>query len=335
VKCNLDHASFLAGEKVEDYVGRIKNFRIGEVEDNNEMKKAVLADVYLANSARISPRGNLFDYILAMAANDSDMFGLSIVFSGRAYRVDLAGAKVYQDNPEFEAAPMPNFVELENLYSVDFVSTPAANDKLFSAENIENKFSLAVQNYNILRAEKGLSKVKVIYSQTQEDKTNMNETVIETPAAVEAVEVALSTPAEVPATVADEAKPVEVSPTIVEVLAAVPEVVETPAPVAVVEAALSQTNNLVNETINFAAQEQLNLMIKTVAELQDRVVELSKRLSDDKPHGITPIAFCVINDAKPEDIEFETIKNKYSKTHGESKAKALAIMEQMLKRKSK
>ena len=109
------------------FIGRFKNFRL----DGDQCR----ADLFLSNEAKDTPHGNLYQYVLNMAANEPDMFGTSIVFTpGAYYRRDLdTGEKVY----EAEFAQERNlsdelYVECDALHACDAVDEPAANDGLFS-----------------------------------------------------------------------------------------------------------------------------------------------------------------------------------------------------------
>ena len=123
------------------FIGRFKNFR--------EEGTQALADLYLSNSAKETPNGNLFDYVLSLAENDADMFGTSIVFTrGREYKKDYdnGGEKVFSpysktakgercsDCDEWNEIESEIYVECETLHACDAVDEPAANDGgLFSA----------------------------------------------------------------------------------------------------------------------------------------------------------------------------------------------------------
>jgi hypothetical protein len=111
------------------FIGRFKNFR--QVEDQ------VKADLFLSNEAKSTPHGDLYSYVLGMATNEPDMFGISIVFTpGATYRRDLdTGEKVVMS--EYETEPDRNlseeiYVECAELHACDTVDDPAANEGLFS-----------------------------------------------------------------------------------------------------------------------------------------------------------------------------------------------------------
>lgn len=109
------------------FMGRAKNFRVDG--------KSTRADAFLSKEAKEAPGGNLYDYVLGMAENEPDAFGLSIVFKpGKKYKRDKDGEKEYGSiSPDDKV-----FIENESMTFVDFVDTPAANeDGLFSAFNNE------------------------------------------------------------------------------------------------------------------------------------------------------------------------------------------------------
>jgi len=98
-------------------LGRYRNFR-------QEGNKAI-ADLYLDESAKKSPKGNLYDYVFDLAENNPDMFGASIAFkAGKSFK-KLAT----ENNKEVEK----EFATIQLLYAADLVDNPAATDGLFSA----------------------------------------------------------------------------------------------------------------------------------------------------------------------------------------------------------
>jgi hypothetical protein len=106
------------------FIGRFKNFAV----DGDQVR----ADLFMSASAKETPHGNLYDYVLNMAKNEPDVFGTSIVFTpGRTYRRDDEGNKVIVES--FDAGnDEPVFVECDALHACDAVDEPAANDGLFS-----------------------------------------------------------------------------------------------------------------------------------------------------------------------------------------------------------
>jgi uncharacterized coiled-coil protein SlyX len=121
------------------FLGRAKNFR---VDRSGEDRALARADIHLSETAEEAPQGNLYDYTLAMASKEADMFGSSIVFKGGKTFVKKDGKKVYD---YYEATPLgravkdeykdePVFIEMAKLYAADLVDDPAANPSgLFQA----------------------------------------------------------------------------------------------------------------------------------------------------------------------------------------------------------
>jgi hypothetical protein len=131
------------------FIGRFKNFSKQTVtrNDGSEAFRAV-ADLFMSNSAKETPNGNLYDYVFSMAKSESDMFGTSIVFTpGRYYKKQPDGSKAYQHSdglrytdesgreltPEERATLSEElYTECDDLHACDTVDDPAANDGLFS-----------------------------------------------------------------------------------------------------------------------------------------------------------------------------------------------------------
>ncbi len=118
------------------FLGRWKTFTV----ENGR----VTANLHLSNSARKTPHGNLYEYVLSLAEKDSDMFGVSIVFTrGEYYKRDRDRRKVIcRDLPDgvfgwydAEGKPVaysedrdgPLYVECADLHAADAVDEPAAN----------------------------------------------------------------------------------------------------------------------------------------------------------------------------------------------------------------
>lgn len=134
VKVRLGHPSFGA-DAIGSYLGRIKDFRL----DGDTVR----GDLILSKAAKISPRGSLFDYVLAMAEEAPDMFGLSIAF-------DSSGTYTTEDEPD------KDYIVLDKLYAVDLVDEPAANPAgLFEArvasEEIVNNKGVTEMNASEMR----------------------------------------------------------------------------------------------------------------------------------------------------------------------------------------
>ena len=74
VKSRFAHPG-LSSDGLGKYLGRMRDFR-------QEGDKAV-ADLHLADSAFRTPEGDLGSYVMDMAENDADMFGMSVVIKGK------------------------------------------------------------------------------------------------------------------------------------------------------------------------------------------------------------------------------------------------------------
>ena len=145
------------------FIGRFKNFTKETVtrDDGSEACRAV-ADLFMSNSAKDTPNGNLYDYVFSLADSEADMFGTSIVFTpGEEYHKTKDGRNVHhqwgkdkEGNQIFDAEGqrvqlgwvddegnkvdeddvLPKvYIECEALHACDAVDDPAANDGLFSA----------------------------------------------------------------------------------------------------------------------------------------------------------------------------------------------------------
>jgi len=124
LKARFGHPS-MCNEALGTYVGRFRDFTV--VDDGQRL----LADFYLAESARKAPGGDLHSYIAEYAKEDPDSFGTSIVFQmGDSYTINEDGEKDF----ESEAGDREVFASCKKLFACDFVDEPAANPGgLFSA----------------------------------------------------------------------------------------------------------------------------------------------------------------------------------------------------------
>lgn len=127
LKARFGHPS-MCSTALGTMLGRFRNFRV----DGDQ----VFADLFLSNSAKDTPNGNLHDYVLSLAEDESDMFGTSIVFTiGEHYQRNSMGEKVF----EHFSNDTTTFVTCDSLHACDVVDDPAANpDGLFSGFNTES-----------------------------------------------------------------------------------------------------------------------------------------------------------------------------------------------------
>ena len=127
LKARFGHPS-MCSTALGTMLGRFRNFRV--------QGEQVFADLFLSNSAKETPNGDLYNYVLSMAENESDMFGTSIVFTiGEHYQRNELGEKVFESFNEGQET----FVTCSKLHACDVVDDPAANpDGLFSGFNQES-----------------------------------------------------------------------------------------------------------------------------------------------------------------------------------------------------
>ena len=117
IKARFGHPN-MCSTALGTYIGRYKNFQ--------KQGSNVIADLYLDKSAKISPNGNLYDYILELAATNPDMFGSSIAFKcGKTTTLSV------KDPATNEILPR-NYATIELLHAVDLVDEPAATNGLFA-----------------------------------------------------------------------------------------------------------------------------------------------------------------------------------------------------------
>ena len=116
IKARFGHPN-ICSTALGTYLGRYKNFR--KIDDK------VIADLYLDTSAKASPKGNLYDYVLQLAKTNPDMFGASISFKRGESTFETFQADGKEQKKEFAT--------ITDLYATDLVDDPAATDGLFEA----------------------------------------------------------------------------------------------------------------------------------------------------------------------------------------------------------
>lgn len=117
IKARFGHPN-MCSTALGTYIGRYKNF--------HKINSNVLADLYLDKTSKISPNGNLYDYILELAASNPDSFGSSIAF--KCGKINTLTDKDPITNEEFTR----NYATIESLNAVDLVDEPAATNGLFA-----------------------------------------------------------------------------------------------------------------------------------------------------------------------------------------------------------
>lgn len=113
VKSRFGHPN-MSSTALGTFLGRVRNFRRdGDI---------VRADLHIDKTAFETPEGDLAGYVLNLAESDPEMFGASMV--------------IYWDEEKREGLDangneLPPFIRVTNLFSVDVVDDPAANNGLF------------------------------------------------------------------------------------------------------------------------------------------------------------------------------------------------------------
>jgi hypothetical protein len=116
IKARFGHPN-MCSQALGTYLGRFKNYSYsGDL---------VKADLYLDETAKNTPSGDLYSYVLDMAEKNPDMFGASIVFE--------IGESVFLEEEVDEEKVEKEYFRLKELRATDIVDEPAATDGLFSA----------------------------------------------------------------------------------------------------------------------------------------------------------------------------------------------------------
>lgn len=124
IKSRFDHPS-ASNTSMGTFLGRTKNFR--------RSGDRVLGDLYLSESAKEAPQGDLYHYVLGLAERDPQAFGASIVFEGKSeFVMNEDGTRKADESGK----PLPALARIEALLASDVVDEPAANpDGLFSVQD--------------------------------------------------------------------------------------------------------------------------------------------------------------------------------------------------------
>ncbi len=118
IKARFGHPN-MCSSALGTYLGRFKNYSYS----GNSIK----ADLYLDETAKSTPNGNLFSYVLDMAEKNPDMFGASIAFTHSDsvfLEEEVNGQKVKNE-----------YVRLQSLHATDIVDSPAATSGLFDTNS--------------------------------------------------------------------------------------------------------------------------------------------------------------------------------------------------------
>lgn len=134
LKSRFTHPS-LSSDGLGSFLGRVKNIR----QDTVTVKRdgeitpllAMRGDLHLAEAAFSSPRGNLGDYVLDLAEEDSDALSSSLVLQPQEIEELDSDGKPLLD--EATGEPLPPLWMPISLHASDIVDEGAAVDGLLSA----------------------------------------------------------------------------------------------------------------------------------------------------------------------------------------------------------
>jgi hypothetical protein len=119
IKARFTHNAALGGDGLNTHLGRWVNPRI----DGDSVR----ADLQLAAAAEISPVGNLADFVMTLAAEDPESFGVSVA--------GVLDPAMFEDQ---EKTIHP--IRFSRIWSADFVGDPAATrGGLFSKSEISEE----------------------------------------------------------------------------------------------------------------------------------------------------------------------------------------------------
>jgi len=118
-KARYDHPD-ACFSSMGDQLGRLKNFR-------REGNKAV-ADLHIGEYTKKSPKGDVGEHVLAMANEDPDIVGMSIVFTTDEPEMFEAGEGEDENDLRFK---LPH-ARVKSFHGADVVDEGAATDGLFN-----------------------------------------------------------------------------------------------------------------------------------------------------------------------------------------------------------
>ena len=113
IKSRFGHPN-MSSTALGTFLGRVRNFRRdGDI---------VRADLHIDKTAFDTPDGDLAGYVLNLAESDPEMFGASMVIYWEEEK---------REGLDANGNELPPFIRVTNLFSVDVVDDPAANNGLF------------------------------------------------------------------------------------------------------------------------------------------------------------------------------------------------------------
>lgn len=135
IKIRFAHPS-MSGDGIGTSLGKGRNARLSEAGDS------VVFDLNFSNASTKTPDGNLADYVMTLAEESPEDFGMSISFQRDVGAEEEFRLNNLNDDGEFMSpddwnAANLKHVRLHKLAAVDAVDTPAANPKglYYSSKN--------------------------------------------------------------------------------------------------------------------------------------------------------------------------------------------------------
>lgn len=158
LKARFGHPN-MCSDALGTFIGRWKNaavskikvpagYRGGPDEEGDDVE--CRADLFLSTTAKDTPSGDLYQYVIGMATKEPDMCGASIVFSRdrdaerafydanqEEFTVKDASGKVVETKKQFKSPDSNNkrnlpHARLKALHAADIVDDPAATEGMFS-----------------------------------------------------------------------------------------------------------------------------------------------------------------------------------------------------------
>jgi hypothetical protein len=118
IKARFGHPN-MCSSAMGTYLGRFNNY--------SYTGEQVKADLFLDQTSKTTPNGDLFSYVLDMAEKNPDMFGASIAF-------ETSESEIIEEEEEGKKVKHEYF-RLKELRATDIVDEPAATNGLFSADS--------------------------------------------------------------------------------------------------------------------------------------------------------------------------------------------------------
>jgi HK97 family phage major capsid protein len=111
------------------YLGRVRNFRVAD--------DKLVGDLYISQSAKTSPAGNIGQYILNLAREDPSALGISVVIDlERVWPTDTGQEVPAREGKPSNALTKYPVARVTQLYAADLVDEPALNPEgLFRVRN--------------------------------------------------------------------------------------------------------------------------------------------------------------------------------------------------------